>query len=60
MGILTGLFVIIPYLGFSLGFVLATLTALLQFGLTIPFFLVLTVYGGAVAGKLCVDAAFGG
>ena len=45
VGILTGLFVIIPYLGFGLGFVLATLTALLQFGLTVPFFLVLAVYG---------------
>ena len=45
MGILTGLFVIIPYLGFGLGFVLATLTALLQFFLSFPFFLVLAVYG---------------
>ena len=45
VGILTGLFVIVPYLGFGLGFILATLTALLQFGLTVPFFLVLAVYG---------------
>lgn len=45
VGILTGLFVIVPYLGFGLGFVLAVLTAFLQFGVTVPFFLVLVVYG---------------
>ena len=45
VGILTGLFVIVPYLGFGLGFVLAVLTAFLQFGVTVPFFLVLAVYG---------------
>lgn len=45
LGLLTGLFVIVPYLGFGVGLILATLTALMQFGLTMPFFVVLGVYG---------------
>jgi predicted PurR-regulated permease PerM len=44
VGILTGLFVIIPYLGFGVGLLLAVLAGFLQFGLTAPFFAVLAVY----------------
>ncbi|MBS1175273.1 MAG: hypothetical protein H6R05_1404 [Burkholderiaceae bacterium] len=44
VGILTGLFVIIPYLGFGIGLLLAVLAGFLQFGLTAPFFAVLAVY----------------
>ncbi|MGL4768307.1 MAG: AI-2E family transporter [Formosimonas sp.] len=44
VGILTGCFVIIPFVGFGLGLVLGALSALLQFGLTTPFFAVLAVY----------------
>ena len=44
VGILTGLFVIIPYLGFGVGLLLAILAGALQFGLTAPFFAVLAVY----------------
>ena len=49
VGILTGLFVIIPYLGFGIGLLLAVLAAFLQFGFTVPFFAVLVIY---VAGQL--------
>ena len=45
VGILTGLLVIVPYLGFGLGFALAVLTAFLQFQFTWPFFAVLGIYG---------------
>lgn len=45
LGLLTGLFVIVPYLGFGVGLILATLSAVMQFGLTVPFFVVLGVYG---------------
>lgn len=44
VGVLTGLFVMIPFLGFGLGLILGCLSALLQFGLTPPFFAVLAVY----------------
>lgn len=44
VGILTGCFVIIPFLGFGLGLLLGALSALLQFGFTWPFFAVLGIY----------------
>ena len=44
VGILTGCFVIVPFVGFGLGLVLGALSALLQFGLTAPFFAVLIIY----------------
>jgi predicted PurR-regulated permease PerM len=44
VGVLTGLFVMIPFLGFGLGLVLACLSALLQFGFSPPFFAVLAIY----------------
>ena len=44
VGILTGFFVIIPYLGFGVGLILAVFAGFLQFGLTAPFFAVLAVY----------------
>ena len=49
VGILTGLFVIIPYLGFGIGLILAVLAGFLQFGFTAPFFVVLAIYA---AGQL--------
>ena len=45
IGLLTGLAIFIPYIGFGVGLVLATLSALLQFGPTMPVVLVLAVYG---------------
>lgn len=45
IGILTGLLIFIPYLGFALGFVLALLVALLQFQGMEPLIGVLVVYG---------------
>ena len=44
VGVLTGCFVIIPFLGFGIGLILGTLSALLQFGVTPPFFMVLAIY----------------
>jgi predicted PurR-regulated permease PerM len=44
VGILTGCFVIIPFVGFGLGLILGALSALLQFGFTTPFFAVLIIY----------------
>lgn len=44
VGILTGLLVIVPYLGFGIGLVLAVLAAFLQFGWSLPFFAVLGVF----------------
>ena len=45
IGILTGLLVFIPYVGFGLGLVLGVLAALLQWSGWPGFFAVLTVYG---------------
>lgn len=45
VGILTGLLVFIPYVGFATGLVLATLAALLQFGSLYGFAAVAVVYG---------------
>ncbi|TDR32765.1 AI-2E family transporter [Hydromonas duriensis] len=45
VGILTGCFVIVPYIGFSLGLLLGALSAMLQFGFNTPFFAVLAIYG---------------
>lgn len=45
VGILTGMFVVVPYLGFGTGLVLASLAGFLQFGLNWHFFAVLAVYG---------------
>lgn len=45
VGILTGLLIFIPYIGFGLGFLLALLTALLQFQGFGPILTVLIVYG---------------
>lgn len=45
IGVLTGCFAIIPFVGFGLGFVLGALSAMLQFGFTPPFFAVLAIYG---------------
>lgn len=45
VGVLTGLFVIVPFVGFSIGLILGTISAFLQFGFTWPFFAVLAVYG---------------
>ena len=44
VGILTGCFVIVPFIGFSLGLILGALSALLQFGFSMPFFAVLAIY----------------
>ena len=44
VGILTGLFVIIPFIGFGIGLVLGVVAAFLQFGATMPFFAVLVVF----------------
>ena len=44
VGILTGCFVIVPFIGFSLGLVLGALSALLQFGFSMPFVVVLAIY----------------
>ncbi|AXF85825.1 hypothetical protein DTO96_101565 [Ephemeroptericola cinctiostellae] len=44
VGILTGCFVIVPFVGFSLGLILGALSALLQFGFSMPFFAVLAIY----------------
>ncbi|MFC3146176.1 AI-2E family transporter [Piscinibacterium candidicorallinum] len=45
VGILTGLLVFIPYLGFALGLVLALMAALLQFGSVYGFVAVAVIYG---------------
>lgn len=45
VGILTGLLIFIPYLGFGIGFVLALLVAALQFQGINPIIVVLVVYG---------------
>jgi predicted PurR-regulated permease PerM len=45
IGILTGLLVFVPYVGFGMGFVLGTLAALLQWNGWPGFFAVLSVYG---------------
>jgi predicted PurR-regulated permease PerM len=45
IGILTGLLIFIPYVGFALGLVLALLTALLQFGNWYGVIVVAVVYG---------------
>lgn len=45
IGVLTGLLVFIPYVGFGLGFVLGTLAALLQWNGWPGFLAVLAVYG---------------
>lgn len=45
IGILTGLLVFIPYLGFAAGLVLALLAALLQFGSVYGFAAVAVIYG---------------
>ena len=45
IGILTGLLVFIPYVGFASGLVLATLAALLQFGNFYGFAAVVLIYG---------------
>lgn len=44
IGVLTGLLVFIPYVGFGLGFVLGVLAALLQWHGATPFLLVVGVY----------------
>lgn len=45
VGILTGILVFIPYLGFGLGLILALLAALLQFGSLYGFVAVAVIYG---------------
>ena len=45
LGILTGLLVFIPYVGFGTGFVLGMLAALLQWEGIGPFLAILAVYG---------------
>jgi len=45
IGILTGLLVFVPYVGFGLGFVLGVLSALLQWNGWPGFIAVLSVYG---------------
>lgn len=45
VGILTGLLIFIPYVGFGIGFVLALIVALLQFQGSAPILSVLVVYG---------------
>ena len=45
VGVLTGCFVIVPFVGFGLGLLLGALSALLQFGFGPHFFAVLAVYG---------------
>ncbi len=45
VGILTGLLIFIPYVGFAFGLVLAILAALLQFGSLYGFFAVAVIYG---------------
>jgi predicted PurR-regulated permease PerM len=45
IGILTGLLVFIPYVGFGTGFVLGMLAALLQWNGVGPFLAILSVYG---------------
>jgi predicted PurR-regulated permease PerM len=45
IGLLTGLLVFIPYLGFGLGLVLALLSAALQFGSAYGFIAVAVIYG---------------
>lgn len=49
IGIFTGLASFVPYLGFGLGLVLATLAAILQFGVTKALVMLIVVYG---AGQL--------
>jgi predicted PurR-regulated permease PerM len=45
VGILTGLLIFIPYLGFGIGFILALLVAALQFQGINPVIAVLVIYG---------------
>lgn len=45
LGVFTAIVVIIPYLGFWLGFILAVLAAILQFGLTAEVVGVLVIFG---------------
>ena len=45
IGVLTGLLIFIPYVGFALGFLLAVLAALLQFAGWTPALSVLGIYG---------------
>ena len=45
VGMLTGLLVFVPYLGFATGFILALLVAVLQFSGMTPVISVLAVYG---------------
>lgn len=46
LGLITGLLIFIPYVGFSLGLVLALLSALLQEGGLTPLIAVAVIYGG--------------
>jgi len=46
LGVFTALMIVIPYIGIALGFSLAVLTTLLQFGIDIHMVGVLAVYGG--------------
>lgn len=46
LGVITGLLIFIPYVGFSLGLVLALLSALLQEGGLAPLIAVAVIYGG--------------
>src|SRR5204863_7023892 len=45
IGVLTGLLIFVPYLGFGIGLVLALLAALLQFAMWKGVLIVLGVYG---------------
>jgi predicted PurR-regulated permease PerM len=46
LGVFTALMIVIPYIGIALGFSLAVITTLLQFGVDIHMIGVLAVYGG--------------
>ncbi|QWD86746.1 AI-2E family transporter [Polynucleobacter paludilacus] len=46
LGIFTALMIVIPYIGIALGFSLAIITTLLQFGVDIHMIGVMAVYGG--------------
>ena len=45
IGILTGLAIFIPYIGFGVGLALAVISALLQFGPSMSLLAVLAIYG---------------
>jgi predicted PurR-regulated permease PerM len=60
IGLFTGLAMFVPYLGFGLGLVLATLAGLLQFASVKALVMVAVVFGGPGAGKPVPDAAPGG